>query len=362
MMPLARRPWMRHNAHVLADSDEEHVVTDTAYEIVFARAESALERILERWWQAPTTVPFDLPRYSLQERFARERHLERLVEQLCVEATTPPRSVASRLALRQRLQSGVTSFCHSGLGWSNRQIALLFDGGLVEVGLAFARQARAFDPQISNAAIFQASRNVWIMNGLQRLLGLPVALTPSILAYSLLYPYTDNYLDDPEVEIEQKAAFSARFALCLAGSAPQPANVHEEHIWALVAMIEGQYARETWPQVFASLQLIHKAQTDSIILLHEHVSPYQVDVLRLSLAKGGASVLADGYLVAGDLTAAQVQALYGYGALLQLADDMQDVTEDIVADPDDGFFSDGRDLAHGGHRQSRHESGVGAAR
>ena len=31
------------------------------------------------------------------------------------------------------------------------------------------------------------------------LLGLPVEVTPAVFAYSMLYPYTDNYLDDPAI-------------------------------------------------------------------------------------------------------------------------------------------------------------------
>src|SRR5690606_13415741 len=42
-------------------------------------------------------------------------------------------------------------------------------------------------------------------------------------------------------------------------------------------------------------------------------------------------VLADGYLVAGRLTAMQERALFGYGIYLQLLDDIQDITEDTLA-------------------------------
>jgi len=52
------------------------------------------------------------------------------------------------------------------------------------------------------------------------------------------------------------------------------------------------------------------------------------EVLKICLTKGGASVVADGYLVAGRLTEAQRYFLFGYGAYLQLLDDIQDVEED----------------------------------
>jgi hypothetical protein len=46
------------------------------------------------------------------------------------------------------------------------------------------------------------------------------------------------------------------------------------------------------------------------------------------LEKGGTSVLADGYLVAGVLSPADEEFAFGFGTFLQLADDLQDVGED----------------------------------
>jgi hypothetical protein len=51
-------------------------------------------------------------------------------------------------------------------------------------------------------------------------------------------------------------------------------------------------------------------------------------ICQICFEKGGASVLADGYLVAGKLNQQQEQALFGYGIYLQLLDDLQDLEED----------------------------------
>lgn len=67
---------------------------------------------------------------------------------------------------------------------------------------------------------------------------------------------------------------------------------------------------------------------NSLRLLRRVVSPYEVDVLGISFEKGGASVLAHGCLVAGSLTPAQADILFGWGAFLQLVDDLQDVERD----------------------------------
>ena len=153
-------------------------------------------------------------------------------------------------------------------------------------------------------------------------------LTPSIFAYSMLYPYTDNYLDDPSVARAEKLGFSSRLGRRLAGDDVAPANAREITIWRLVGLIEGQFDRTVWPQIFTSLLAIHRAQNSSISLLRRGLGSQGIDVVKLGFDKGGASVLTDGYLAAGSLSREQAQFVFGWGVLLQLADDLQDVRQD----------------------------------
>lgn len=137
-------------------------------------------------------------------------------------------------------------------------------------------------------------RNVWIMNGIQLMVNIPVELTPSIVAYSLLYPYSDNLLDDPNVPETDKLLFSNRFEQRLKGF-PIKVNDHrEEKISNLVAMIEKQYRRDDFPEVYQSLLAIHAAQTQSILLQKTSQPLSEKQIVELCFAKGGTSVLADG--------------------------------------------------------------------
>jgi hypothetical protein len=199
---------------------------------------------------------------------------------------------------------------------------------MLEANLEFARMARRFDPRISGDDIYQAGRNVMTANFIQLLLNRPVEVTPSIFAYSMLYPYTDNYLDDPAVSRATKAAFNRRFQLRLQGEKVLPENPQEAVINQLVEMIEGQWERARYPQVYESLLAIHAAQGRSLGLAVPGASPFELDVLGVSFEKGGTSVLADGYLVAGDLTIEQARVLFGYGAFTQLMDDLEDIPQD----------------------------------
>ncbi len=227
-----------------------------------------------------------------------------------------------------RLAYWPPAFAQAGLGLLDEHLALLMNGGFSAIGTQMARQARRFDPSISPADIFQATRNAWTAGGLQVLLGREMRLTPAIFAYSMLYPYTDNYLDDAAVPSEEKRTFNARIKRRLSGEMIAPNRAGEATLWRLFEMIEGQYSRAGWPQVYASLLAIHQAQGNS---LRQRASPPSLqgpDILKLSFEKGGASVLADGHLAAGSLSREEAQFVFAWGALLQLVDDLQDLRPD----------------------------------
>ena len=52
-------------------------------------------------------------------------------------------------------------------------------------------------------------------------------------------------------------------------------------------------------------------------------------LLDLSIAKGGASVLTDACLVRGSLTEDEAEFMFAYGVVLQLMDDLQDLSDDL---------------------------------
>ncbi|HPT32897.1 MAG TPA: hypothetical protein PLW67_13695, partial [Prolixibacteraceae bacterium] len=200
--------------------------------------------------------------------------------------------------------------------YSDEALSIIMHPDMVEVSRAFFEKARLFDPSLKKDEIYQAMRNVWIMNGLQLLLGKKVEITPSIMAYSLLYPYSDNILDDAELSNAEKVAFSKRFESRLAGKGAMAANSRENKISALVGMIEEQFPRALYPEVHGSLMAIHRAQTQSLQLSGAKAELTDEEILRISFDKGGCSVLADGYLVAGTLPEEISRFFYGYGVWL----------------------------------------------
>jgi hypothetical protein len=299
--------------------------------IMSATVREMNQYFIELWWKCDASLPDLGLRYTAELHAQNEKRLLRFLDQVDRMLSNPPHSREEAQAIQARLGAEFKSLAEEALGFTAGQFDHLPSQAFSDVSEEFVHRARAFDPRLSGEDIYQAGRNAWTANGLQWLLGMPIEITPSILAYSLLYPYTDNYLDDPTVPVSTKLAFNERFRQRLAGDSLRPVNAQEQIIFNLIAMIEGQYSRSRYPAVFESLLEIHRAQGQSLNLLHRSVISGEVDVLGLSFYKGGTSVLADGYLVSDSLNDTQAQYTYGHGIFAQLLDDMEDAEQDRQA-------------------------------
>jgi hypothetical protein len=239
-----------------------------------------------------------------------------------------PDNKADRIVWKDNLWLMIRDFGHS-LGFTEDEINGDFSKSLPKITNSFIYDVKNFASSVTLDKIVQALRNVWIMNILQVLFNVNVEYTHSVFAYSMLYPYTDNYLDSNEISLEDKKAINRRFKLRLEGKEIVPESSYEEAIFKLVSLIEQQYARESHPDLFYSLLCIHSAQCNSLTQQKGMCSPYDRDILGISTEKGGTSVLADAYLIKGKLSEAQADFIFAYGALLQFCDDLQDTKEDL---------------------------------
>lgn len=283
------------------------------------------------WEDSKSDFPFITQKFNLNEKQSREEILDKYIQSVKVVRNGKLTRKNFNEKDERLFFENTRTFFRDGLDFTQIQLQVMFSDELTEVTRQFVRKARRFDPTLTFHDIFQACRNMWIMNGLQIVLGLPIRQTPSMFAYSLLYPYTDNLIDDPAISSSDKLIFSNNFYLRLNGQHAEPNNDSERTIFSLVSMIEDEYPRSAYPEVYQSLLAIHQAQTQSMHLIHSGDALSETEILKICIAKGGASVLADGYLVAGRLSKDQEYFLFGYGAYLQLLDDIQDVDEDQAA-------------------------------
>jgi hypothetical protein len=182
---------------------------------------------------------------------------------------------------------------------------------------------------------FQAGRNAWTCFALQIIYSsMPAAAQGGVTGYSFLYPYTDNYLDDVKVSFEDKIYFQHVFEKRLKGKATfgdVPEFAAGQKAFTSVNQIEEQWDRDAYREAYLSLLAINNAQTWS---LYQHCTnrvdpPTYKELYEATVYKGGASVLADAFMVYGSCTVALQAFAYGLGFSLQVVDDLQDVEEDI---------------------------------
>ena len=290
--------------------------------------EAQVQETAQIWDQSAVACPPGARTYQVEEQRINEEAYDKALVEVETALNPPPITGTQRTSAQDRIVAAFGKFSANALSLDPEATALLSDG-FVPIGTSLARWARRFDPDLSMASIIQAARNAWTACGLQPLYGVPLALTPSILGYSLMYPYSDNLLDDEDLSSEEKMRFSRHFRRRLLGEALAPEDPREHSLWALVAMVETQYPRALYPNVFECMLAIHRAQEQSVGQVRGSGSYTDAGCLRVSCAKGGSSVLADACLARGTLTHQESQFAFEWGVLLQLGDDLQDVREDL---------------------------------
>ena len=281
------------------------------------------------WEAAEAATPRLGPAITLSEKLENEAQASRYMEELKGRLRRFPRSRDRRRAWRETLLGAGKEAARASLGLTDAGLNLFFTHAGVEATRQFVKAAREFDPGMEDESLFQALRNLWIVHCIQLLLGKEASLSPATFAYSMLYPCTDNYLDDPQVPLAEKLLFGDWLEQRLRGSRAMPAGGHAAQVGRLVGLIEGCLPRAEFEEVYLSLRAIHHAQMSSLAQQQGWESLNERDLLRTTVRKGGASVLADACLVGGRLAEAEADFMFGYGVLLQLMDDLQDAEADL---------------------------------
>ncbi len=266
--------------------------------------------------------------YAETEQKSIETELFRFIDHTSLKLDDYPDSETGRKTWMENFIAEIREFGRRFLEMSDLYLDTVFQDDAVLSTQMFVDKIKSFDPTLRIEDVYQALRNAWIMNSLQMYMHLDVTYLDSLFAYSMIYPYMDNYLDDVSLSLAKKLRLIEKLRDGLEGLDFVPENRNEEKIGQLIKMIESEYDREKFPGVYQSLLAIFNAQLRSLTQQKGHVLPFEGDILDLSFEKGGTSVLADGYLVSGTLEEQQANFCFGFGAFLQLADDIQDVVVD----------------------------------
>lgn len=270
----------------------------------------------------------DLKKFtSSEKRYNRKTtkiYLDNLVKQ-CTLITKYPDNKEKPL---KTIQDITKEFCSSTNLFHDR-ISTHYPYDFLKSTNSFVKKSLSFDKTLNINEITQALRNVWTMNLLQSLFGKKIELTPSIFSYSMLYPYTDNYLDSFGVSQTEKINSTSRLGYRIKGFPLISLSNHEEKIYSLISNIEVQYPRLYNYPLYESLFYINKFQLHSLTQQETNVKISYKKALEITVSKGGLSVLTDAYLVKETLEIDEIIFVYGLGFMLQLLDDFQDIVSDL---------------------------------
>ena len=315
------------------------------------RVADLTRRFVSEWRQCEAKFPARPP-VSEQEKRDNEAEILAVVLEIEQQIDRFPVGTSRQDEWRRTFRDSLRDIGRRRFGHPSDYSEVLLSDASFEITERFLEEARRFNSAFEIEDLFQALRNVWIMNTIQLFRGDPISYSQAIFAYSMLYPYTDNHLDDRTVDLLSKRRACDRLAQRLAGVALVPAEAREVDVFRLVGMIEDQFPRRDFGDVFESLLAIHRAQERSL-QQHAHASSDEVDLLSISVEKGGTSVLADAYLVSGRLDPQEEEFHFGYGFLLQLLDDLQDIEADRAAGHDTLFSQTNLFLQRASHEVSK---------
>lgn len=289
------------------------------------------------WNTLPDTFPEFLTGISEAEKMKNEAVLNRYLPAL--------RKQFSRFPSEKELQ----------MPWKRKTDALLRDflgeekilnvSGTLGDGLykdfereakRFMQRARAFDPALGMDELWQAMRNYFIYAMIIDFQGQSQDCSDPVFAYSLLYPYTDNFIDCPARTKQEKERFNSMILSVLKGELYQPGNEDEEKVCRLLLLIREFYGKEKRELLISVLLLMLDAQKESLgqqkgkkAELEEKLS--EDEILCISSYKGGISVLLDYLFHVDVIWPKEVEFYLKFGFILQLSDDLQDIEEDIRA-------------------------------
>lgn len=284
-------------------------------ELYFNKLKQEIESI---WWELPTGYG----KYEIKYNIRKDRSLKE------INANLADYINSNDAKKNDEMLNLARNFAVNSLDISSSSVDILCNEEYFKYSKEFVSKAKELDDTLSLTGISQALRNVWTMHSMQIYLNKKVELTDSVFAYSMLYPLTDNYLDNPSLTKSEKIDFNNRFRVKISTGVGCPLSNEEAKIYKMIDLIENQWNRNKYPKVFESLLAILDGQTLSLNQQHLD-SIYIHDILGISIYKGGASVLADAYLIAGNLSSSDEKYAFYYGVILQLADDLQDIREDL---------------------------------
>src|SRR5690554_3663089 len=244
--------------------------------------ENLLQQSIRTYHSCTASNTCSSPKIPLIQKLLHERKLKKLLESAMKDLPAMDESSWRNLSqdekenLKRKLIETATVLDEESLLYSSPFLKEFMSIGFLEATEEFFSRAQLYEPGFKAVDLFQAVRNVWIMNCLQLLFHIPVKLTSSVFSYSLLYPYTDNFLDDPTISKIEKHSFNRMVYEKIMGNPASSLSSYEKKIYTLLQNIEEEFPRDLYPMVYESLWYIQDAQVSSMSQSKKDVSPEEI--------------------------------------------------------------------------------------
>ncbi len=300
-----------------------------------------INRISHHWTITPNQFPVFLNEISTEQKNVNEEFIDTVFK----DFTSHFQSISKGTFLRRRKWRKKTLTMVHGILNSEDIIGIhtiLRENDLEkmqqEIG-EFLYKAREFDKDLTVTDIGQAVRNYIVYMMFKELNHIDRNFSQACFGYSMLYPFTDNYIDNINLSTKEKTLYNNIIRDKIIGKDVKTQSMHQSKTCMLLDFIESEYARSSDTSIYTLLLMMLEAQEISMTKQKENQLSEQ-ERLHISIYKGGLSVLIDRYLINKPLTEEDMIFYLSFGFFLQLADDLLDIAEDIKAGSNTIFTSD----------------------
>lgn len=282
---------------------------------------------IKRLWQnVPDRFPDFLTTYDTASKSATETWITQTSETVQKQLQSCPKLLGRKRWREETQALFLKLFREAPILATDRAIPPGLRNAFLTETKRFLKQTRDFDKTLCLESIGQALRNYIVYGVFCILSDMPQHCHSAVWGYSMLYPYTDNYIDDPEHSPEDKAAFNAFIRHRLMGDPVVPSNTTQLKTGWLLDAIEAFYPRSGNTDIYDGLLMMLEAQEFS--LTQSASASTEEEILDISIYKGGISVLLDRFFVEKEMNKDEIRFYLAYGLFLQLADDLQDISSD----------------------------------
>lgn len=291
--------------------------------------ENCINEIRNIWLAVPDSFPVFLTEISEDTKTQNEQYIQTVSDnfqkQLKRFSTKPNGREKWKLKTSNMLKNVLCEETIIGIHrCMNQQAIELFQDELKD----FLRHVREFAPELSIEGIVQATRNYIVYAMFNEIHQMKPGFNIASFGYSMLYPFTDNYIDSKKYSDKEKIEYNQVIKDQIDGKEVHTQSIHQHKTCKLLQMIESEYSRDSNSAVFMLLLMMLEAQEDSMRQQSGIFTLTAEEILDISLYKGGISVLIDRFFVKKEITKDDLIFYFGLGFFLQIADDLQDIKED----------------------------------